>query len=203
MILATESGRALSVTSEVLWDLGRVVYVVDKVGTFTMERDEYGRTDDRARALHVHYGRHDGEDWYSGDEPLPDAPVVFGITITGGATYPEERFTDPAYRPSWYWPARRARSAGGGAVPTRTAGRVEAIVRVLTLDYITRPDYDAIEHARAQYLAPTRLRKHHSRITELREQVARFTVELDRELRLADVQAAITEPTRFTEPARQ
>jgi hypothetical protein len=203
VILDTLPGRALRVTTEVDWKYGRVFYVVDKVGTFTIERDQYGSTDARADTLYIHYGRYDTE-WRSfDDEPLPEAPVLYGITLTSFCGFGQEKFTN-AQPGGWYqWPVRRVRAESGqpswslrdsSTVPDGTRKRVYEICGVITLDYLARSDYHAIERARAAHLAPGRLRHHTKRIAELRAQIGKAQAELDRELLIADQVAAMTAP---------
>lgn len=205
MIAQTVDGRRLSYTSEVLWDLGRVVYVVDRIGSFTIERWPYGYPE-RSTDLAVWYGRNDHDGYVSGDKPLPEAPVVFGITICGAAVFSEDRFTDPALAEDLTKPwralnvQRQVRERPfplSTSAPDGTRVRVTGIVGVLVLDYLAREDRPAIDRAHQVRCAPDRLRGHQRTITGLRTQMAEIQAQLDRELALADAQAALTAPADY------
>lgn len=190
MILKTFRGRELHVTTEVDWKYGRAVYVVDKVGTFTFERDPYGCIDDRRmQSLYIHYGRLEGDPWVSDD--LPEAPIVYGVELTGACGFDPDNWLEyeTRRRPHYLWNANRK---GGGSAPDGTTKRVHEICMALLTDYLARDDYAAIEQARARYLAPKRLRKHTKRIGELRAEIAALQAELAVELAGADLQASMT-----------
>jgi hypothetical protein len=189
LIFTTDASRRLSVDVEVIQEFGRVVYTVAKVGTFTIERDAY---ESNSENLFIHYGRHDTASRYRYDDPLPEAPVFFGITLIGGAGFDPVRFTDPDSVKRWYtWPARRQ---SRGSVPDATAKRAEEICRFITLDYLERDDYPAIERARARHLAPGRLAGHQCEIDRLRGEIATRQAQLAEQIQLADQQATLINP---------
>lgn len=184
----TIGGRRHKVTTEVLWEIGAVVYVVDKVGTFTVIRDIYSSGSD---TLHILYGRYDGTRVHWGNNPMPEAPVLFGITLVGGAGFDPAKFTDPNWSRSWGWPCHRE---SGGSAPAATCHRAEEYCRAITLDYLARDDYAAIERARAVYSAPTRLHQLGRDIDDVRGEIATRQAKLAALLAEADSVAAFTEP---------
>jgi hypothetical protein len=119
---------------------------------------------------------------------LPEAPVFFGIPLVGGAGFDQARFTDPdSARKRWYsWPARRQ---SRGSVPYATAKRVEEICRFITLDYLERDDYPAIERARARRRLAGRQRE-----IRLRGEIATRQAQLAEETQLADQHATLINP---------
>lgn len=187
MILTTWTGRELRTTVEVDWSRGRVFYTVGRVGTFTFERDLFGNTDGRAATLHVFYGRHEGEG-YPYDQ-LPEPPVVFGVTLKGACGFNPEKLVQEPEHGHYMWRVDRAE---GCEAPAGTRKRVHEICSALVTHYLTRDEYEAVEQARARYLAPARLRKHPDRINDLRGQIAALQADLAVELAGADVEAAMT-----------
>jgi hypothetical protein len=203
-VLKLADSRTIRVTGdEIVWEYGRVIYTVDKVGCFTIERDHFGNIDQRADSLYIAYGRIETEHHPRAyDSPvLPDAPVVNGVQLgNGGCGFnPDKLSADPDGRGYLQeWPVFRPANRGliiNDPVSDATRKRVKYICVALMSHYLNRPDYPAIERARARYLAPTRLRQHTERITELRAQIAQATAELDVQLKSADYQALMTRPT--------
>lgn len=198
------TGLALDVTAETLPELGRVIYVVDRVGTFTIERDPHGYPD-RDPAISCTYGRHDTDTWASGYRLLPEAPVVYRVPVGGGAVFGIEKwltldYLDDAraqHAAHGYiatLPARRGNATTGevaGSLPEGTARRVTDIVLALALDFVGRDDYDALVHAQAVLKAPSRLTQHQRDIDRLAEQIATLTAQLDHQRHLADIQLAL------------
>lgn len=202
MRLTTPQGRVLDVTDEVQADMGRVVYRVAGVGAFTLEREAFGYPARRDN-IECTYGVLTGDRRFYGRGPLPEAPVVFGITIGGGAVFNPDRFTDPDRKDdrgcrAWWGnlPAQRAPEDGsyGGSVPDGTGKRLTDILGALTLHYLDRPDRPAIEHAQAVRFAGQRLATHQREIDRLREEIVEREAALVREMELADVQARLVQP---------
>jgi hypothetical protein len=198
-------GRPIDVTDEVDADMGRVVYRVAGIGAFTIERDPNGYSVDPARdyALHCTYGVLTGPRLIYGRGALPEAPVMFGITIGGAAVFSPSRFTEETnrYGRPWRWslPMQRATEHEcRGSVPQRTSDRVSDIVGALTLHYLDRPDREDIEHIQAVRLAPSRLNAHTSTIARLTEQIDDLIAKRTHECALADVQAAYLAPVEET-----
>jgi hypothetical protein len=188
VILKTWTGRELRVTTEVDWAHGRAFYVIEKIGTFTIERDPYGEIDARADSLHIGYGRYSDELWFSRD-PYPEAPVIFGVTLSGAIVIRDpSKYTDEPSRSHHGWHAMRA---GGGEAPPATRKRTHEICCALLVHYLNRDDNPAIEHARALHHAPKRLRQRTERIGELRKQIAALQADLGVELAAADLDAAL------------
>lgn len=197
-------GREIDVTDEVLWDMGRVVYRVAGVGAFTIQRDPYGYSvDPTRRCLQCTYGVYTSDRYNSYRQgALPEAPVMFGITIGAAAVYGDDRFVEEiderTGRPRWRAPLPMQRATEHetrGTVPDKTAARITDIVGALTMEYLTRPDREAIEHVQAVRLAPGRLNEHLREINGIVEEMSKLQEKLDHERRLADAQAALTMPT--------
>lgn len=196
--LKTGDSRTIRVADEILWEYGRVVYQVDKVGSFTVERDHFGNIDYRADSLYVAYGRvdtpHHPQEY--NNPTLPDAPVISGVTIAnGGCGFSPDKLLEELDGGKPYiheWPVWRTPRAT--AVSDATRKRVKYICVALMVHYLDRPEYQAIERARARYLAPGRLSQHRERITELRQGIAAREAELAEQLVMADRAAALTAP---------
>lgn len=199
MILTTATGRRLAVTAEPLPEHGRVIYRVAKVGAFTLERDPLSYPE-RTESLRCTYGAYDDDRWVHSGDPLPEAPVLFGVHISGAAVYSPGRFTEetnPATGHGWRWPLPAQRVTGtycSTSAPDGTRHRLTDIVGALTLDYLDRPDRTALEHAQEARWATRRLAGHQRTIDRLRDEVAALQAQLDAELALADRQTALLPP---------
>lgn len=140
-------------SSEADYSTGRVFYTVPRVGTFTLEpgQDLDGWRDDPL-CVHMTYGRAPLT-WHSGYAPLPDAPVLYGITLVGAAVFG----TDPE-PPTWGFPCRRSTGPyTATSVPPRTAQRARAIALELAGDWLARPDRGRLLDAHRMWKAPARL----------------------------------------------
>lgn len=196
--LKTADSRTIRVTDEILWEYGRVLYRVDKVGSFTVERDHFGNIDQGANSLYVAYGRvetqHHPRAYDS--HTLPDAPVISGVTLAnGGCGFNPDKVLEELDGGKTYiheWPVWRV--PRDTPVSDATRKRVKYICVALMAHYLDRPEYQAIERARARYLAPGRLAQHRERIDELRQQVSSLQAELNAQLVMADQALALTMP---------
>lgn len=190
IILKTADSRTIRVSDEILWEFGRVIYRVDKVGSFTVERDHFGNIDQGANSLYIAYGRVETEHHpRSYDAPtLPDAPVINGVTIAnGGCGFTPDLLLEELDGKGRYiheWPVWR--TPRDTPVSDATRKRVKYICVALMAHYLDRPEYQAIEQARARYLAPDRLTQHQERIDALRQQIKGLQAELDEQLLMAD-----------------
>lgn len=131
---------------------GRVLYRT-KVGVFTVEPttgpDLYR---DDPHLVKVWYGTApDG--WHNGQHPLPDAPVIFRVTLLGAAVFNPDKLADPA----WHSHGLPVRREGGGQAPSGTRRAVGAILRDILTDWRARPDLDELRAAHARFEAPARL----------------------------------------------
>lgn len=200
--LKLADSRTIRITSEVLWEYGRVVYRVDKVGSFSLHRNPYGEIDDSADSIHLAYGRVDTErePFRLAAQALPDAPVINGVTISGGCGFNPDKMLEAldskgrhSYDPFLYsWPVQRVPLGGVSDVVRK---RVKYICIALAAYYLECPEYQAIERARARHLAPGMLRKHQVRINELRQEIRGLDAELAEQLVMADRVADLTAPT--------
>lgn len=193
--------RTIRITSEILWEYGRVIYRVDKVGSFSLHRNPYGEIDDSGDSIHLAYGRVDTErePFRRDGDALPDAPVVNGVMISGGCGFNPDKMLEACnsggkheYDPFLYsWPVQRVPS---GQVSDVVRKRVKYICIALAAYYLECPEYQAIERARSRHLAPGMLRKHQERINELRQEIRGLDAKLSEQLVMADRVADLTAP---------
>lgn len=143
----------LRFSSEPDYATGRVFYTVPRVGLFTFEPGQSvdGWRDDPLR-VHMTYGRAPLT-WHNGYLPLPDAPVLYGITLVGAAV-----FTVDPEPSTWGFPCRRSTgSCTSTSVPPRTASRARSIALALSADWMDRPDRQRLLDAHSLWKAPGRL----------------------------------------------
>lgn len=190
MIVTTHTERRLVVEDQVAAEHGRVAYRVDRVGTFTLYRDPltYGAGRD-APGLRCTYGLDLEPVWHHGTEPLPEAPVVFGVTLVGATVFDPDRRQPES--PWWLVVRRPVDRFRSERAPERTCARVSEIVGALTEHYLGRADRFALEHAQAVSLAPGRLREHERHLADLDRRIAALRQERDQETARAQVQAVL------------
>jgi hypothetical protein len=179
--MTTASGRTLQVEIEPDPRLGRVYYTVDKVGTFTIGWDAHGPTPDAN--LHVWWGRWDSDRYHHhGYEPLPEAPVFYGITLVGAAVFHPDKVDEDR---AWWLPARRSLGQfRSESVPDGTQARAWDALRPLARDFLGRDDRGALLAAHQILHAPRRR-------TDLNRQIDALQAEIvERQDRLEALQAA-------------
>jgi hypothetical protein len=179
----------LDVTNEVTAE-GRVIYRVAKVGAFTFERDSSTSDPERMTNVQCTYGALTGPRAFYGRDPLPESPVVNGVTITAAAVFGPDWFTNPLRHPWATLPMQR----GGDdrrPVPDATQRRVTDVVGALTAHHLARPDLAEVDHAQQVRLAPGRLSVHQRTIESLRWEISSLELRLAEEIAKADAQAAL------------
>ncbi|WP_430786993.1 hypothetical protein [Actinoplanes sp. G11-F43] len=152
---------------------GRVLYAVDRVGTFTLEPPTY--TYDltgMGRRVHVRYGRVDGPDPYHRSRDLPDPPRVCTIVLGGAAVLD----VDDLGRSSWRTlPVTRV---DGSEVPDGTRRRTWEIVLALVQDWLNRADHDELAGFHAWHHAPRRIADAERSIDRLTAKITPLLTEL-------------------------
>jgi len=186
--LVCPDGRSIQVTEEPDYDLGRVYYRVEKVGTFTLSMDDhhevydvtktdehrssrgYRASAERGYVMEVHYGRKDHVGRQGGYDPLPDAPTLYGVELFASCVYTA---SDATRHNGWWAPVvRRATGATTAEdVPPGTRKRTAMIVCALTTHWMARPD-------RARLDAVARARRAPARIASARREIARIEAEI-------------------------
>jgi hypothetical protein len=195
VILTTTAGKRITVEAEVDHEAGVVFYTVAKVGTFTIGPDIYSSSQDysedpRPRYVHVTYGRFVGYP-YAYTSP-PEAPVIYGVTLTGGAVLDPSTLDDLT---PWRFPCRRYMGPYSAmSAPDGVKRRCLDITVALLRDYFARPDLDVIERAHQRRQAPGMYAGHVAEIKRLREEIAEREGRLSVELARADVWAAVMAP---------
>ncbi len=193
--LITPTGRTLDVTVDGPDEAGRVFYTVarvggTKVGTFTIGPDDTHI--DGEGGVCVSYGRAPLRHHGRGD--LPEAPVLFGVTLAGLAVFRPSSMRAARYPSSWLVCRRTVDQHRTAYVPEGTHARAADIVRALVEDWEARDDNDALWAAHVRHLAPGRLASLTRRADDLRRDIAKLQSELAQVLAEADVQAALIDP---------
>lgn len=129
---------------------GRVSYVVEKVGTFTVGYAAHGYPRQRdGERVDVFMGLRPEESFSAWRRRVDEAPVVNGVVLGGyvsvdpveaGEFVAPESAESPEWERSSQW--CRVRRGGGefGEVPDRTRSRTAFIVVTLVFDYLGRGD---------------------------------------------------------------
>jgi len=194
LVLPVDGGRSIRVVEEPDYDLGRVYYRVEKVGTFTLTMDDHHevydvtKTDEhgyrrgyrtaaeRGYVMKVHYGRKDRIGYQSGYDPLPDAVTLFGVVLTGGSVYTARDLLDDK---TWLAVSRATGPVTSVSVPEGTRRRATAIVRALTAHWLERPD-------RARLDARARARRASARISSACRDIANIEAQIEKLREQAD-----------------
>ncbi|MDQ8707843.1 hypothetical protein RCO28_36050 [Streptomyces sp. LHD-70] len=155
------SGPALEVAEFADFTTGCALYRVDRVGTFTLDWDSGHHNDpedpDAVELLRVTYGAGTDFRWHP---PMPDAPVLFGITLAG-----QEPFTRGALgrNPMNLRPHRMISTAPAYA-PVGVRRRTNAIVHTLVDHWLDQPWTPDLRRAHAHHHAPHTLATYSTRL---------------------------------------
>jgi len=128
---------------------------------------------------------------YRGYRTLPDAPVVYGIEVSGGNTYTAEQIADSRIR-SGGW--RRTGPHTSEKLPTKSQARLAAVVRALVDHWTARDDVEDLRLISARLCAPGRRNRYLSAMRELDSEIAALTARRDRHADAAATFATLLEP---------
>lgn len=176
---------------------GCVVYDVEGRrirGSFTIGRERYGK-DPLPGGIHASYGR--DVNWYA-RASKDGEPTVNGVRLSGSWTHGGGigglSLTQPAQLPA---PVRTGSRTTGDAPPA-TQVRASAVLRALTMHYLSRPDIAALQVAAGKERAELRLRSTRIRLEELHEREVRIVAKIqyhrDRAAQCRALGAAAPEP---------
>lgn len=157
------TGAALEVTEYADFTTGSALYHVTRVGTFTLDWDPSHHTDPEdphdQEQLRVTYG---AGTTCRPHPALPDAPVLFGLTLVG-----QETFTTTALDadPLCLRPYRLVATAPAYA-PAGPRRRTNEIVRALARHWHTQPWTPDLRRAHAHHWAPHTLAVFHTNLED-------------------------------------
>ncbi|MEO6083610.1 MAG: ArdC family protein, partial [Umezawaea sp.] len=177
---------------------GRTAYQVTAphlAGTFTIGPEWVDSVEDIEvipQGIDVEYGdeAHTHRS-YRGYRTLPDAPVVYGIEVSGGNTYTAEQIADGRIR-SGGW--RRTGPHTSEQLPTKSQARLTAVVRALVDHWTTRADVEDLRLISARLCAQGRRNRHVSAMRELDSEIAALTERRGRHADAAATFATLLEP---------
>ncbi|MFJ8677364.1 hypothetical protein [Streptomyces sp. NPDC093589] len=161
--LGTITVREVAVNEDIA---GTVVYEVHGAhvhGRFTVGRDIY-RPQPLPEGVHVAYG-HARARYF--ERERDHEPTVNGVRLDGGWDHGTTGDLSPSTPASLPAHVRLTRTSGHSA-PDATARRASAVLRVLALHYLDRPDSAALRLAAAQDLAWKHLRDTREKLRDLR-----------------------------------
>ncbi|WP_431976042.1 hypothetical protein [Micromonospora haikouensis] len=182
--ITTTGGRKLSFTTTPD-EYGRVVYTVEKIGTFTIQpANRYVRDEP---SVQVVFGRLEGPIRYFYSDKLPDRPVICQIEL-GGAPIFRPSQMDPKCPYGWMT-VRRATT--GTQAPAATAKRTADIVHALVNHWQARDDLDELIGYQDWHLAPERRAGHLKQIKRLNGEVEKLLTQLADQHRGLAVQRGI------------